>query len=250
MIDGEPLPEKLDGARVLAVYGDSLTTDHISPSGEIPAGSAAGQYLESLGIASKQFNSYVGRRCNHEVMLRGTFANIRIRNLLVPGVEGGMTRHWPEGEVVPIHEAAERYRAQRTPLLVIGGRDYGAGSSRDWAAKGTALLGVRAVLAESFERIHRSNLISMGVIPLRFATSEGWQTLGLTGSERFILQGLRSAVLHGTPVTVRAQGEQGVIEFTMLADVLTDSERRLLQDGGMLPSVLKAFKTTTSEATA
>ncbi len=190
VVDGEPLPETLDGARVLAAFGDALTTDHISPSGEIPADSAAGRYLVGLGIAPAQFNSYVGRRCNHEVMARGTFANVRIRNLLVPGVEGGTTRKFPGNALLPIHEASRAYRAEGTPLVVLGGRDYGAGSSRDWAAKGTALLGVRAVLAESFERIHRANLVSMGVVPLRFAQERGLARAGPHGQRAALAAGL------------------------------------------------------------
>ena len=238
---GEPLPERLDGARVLAAFGDSLTTDHISPSGEIPVDSAAGRYLMSLGIAPAHFNTYVGRRCNHEVMARGTFANVRIRNLLVPGVEGGMTRRFPDDVQLSIHDAARAYRDEGTPLVVLGGRDYGAGSSRDWAAKGTALLGVRAVLAESFERIHRANLVSMGVVPLRFAAREGWRALGLTGAEMFSLQGLRAAVFDGAPVTVVAESDAATLRFAVTADIQTAAERGILKDGGLLPSVLKHF---------
>jgi aconitate hydratase len=234
-----PLPDRLDGARALAVFGDSLTTDHISPSGEIPQTSAAGRYLSGLGIAPADFNTYVGRRCNHEVMVRGTFANVRIRNLLVPGFEGGVTRKLPGDAVVSIHDASLAYRAEGTPLLVLGGRDYGAGSSRDWAAKGTALLGVRAVLAESFERIHRANLVSMGVVPLRFAPGEGWRTLQLTGAEAFTLVGLRAGVLEGTPVTVHATGGKRDAQFAVTADVRTGFERHLLRNGGMLPSVVQ-----------
>ena len=247
---GEPLPERLDGARVLAAFGDLLTTDHISPSGEIPVDSAAGRYLVSLGIAPAHFNTYVGRRCNHEVMARGTFANVRIRNLLVPGIEGGMTRRFPDAALLSIHDAARAYRDEGTPLIVLGGRDYGAGSSRDWAAKGTALLGVRAVLAESFERIHRANLVSMGVVPLRFAPQAGWRALGITGGEKFSLQGLRAAVLDGTPVTVVAEGDTATVRFTVTADVRTAAERGILQDGGLLPSVMKDFGAQTRELSA
>ncbi len=235
---GDALPDRLDAARALALFGDSLTTDHISPSGEIPVDSAAGRYLASLGIAPRDFNTYVGRRGNHEVMLRGTFANVRIRNLLVPGVEGGMTRLLPGGEAMPVHEAADAYRARGTPLVVLAGRDYGQGSSRDWAAKGTALLGVRAVLAGSFERIHRANLVSMGVIPLCFARGEGWRSLDLTGEEAFTLEGLRDGVLHGASVRVTAQASSRSVTFEVTADVQTAFERRLLEAGGMLPAVL------------
>ena len=245
---GAALPEQLDGARVLALFGDSLTTDHISPSGEIPADSAAGRYLASLGIAPKDFNTYVGRRGNHEVMLRGTFANVRIRNLLAPGTEGGVTRLLPEGTLVPVHEASRAYAERGTPLLVLGGRDYGQGSSRDWAAKGTALLGVRSVLAESFERIHRANLVSMGVIPLRFAAGQGWRALGLTGHEIFTLAGVRDGVLDGTAVTVTARERDRVVTFGVTADVHTAFERRLLVAGGMLPSVLDHLTDTTAPA--
>jgi aconitate hydratase len=231
------------GARVLAAFGDALTTDHISPSGEIPVDSAAGQYLVSLGIPPARFNTYVGRRCNHEVMARGTFANVRIRNLLTPDVEGGFTRKFPERTPIFIHAAAEAYRGEGTPLVVLGGRDYGAGSSRDWAAKGTALLGVRAVLAESFERIHRANLVSMGVLPLRFADGKGWRALGMTGEERIDLRGVRAAVMQGEPVDAVAQREDAALHFAVIADVQTDSERDLLRDGGMLPSVLKRYAT-------
>ncbi len=235
---------------MLAAFGDALTTDQISPSGEIPVDSAAGRYLAGLGIAPAEFNTYVGRRGNHEVMVRGTFANLRIRNLLVPGVEGGMTRKLPEDSVVSVHAAAQAYRAEGTPLLVLGGRDYGAGSSRDWAAKGTALLGVRAVLAESFERIHRANLVAMGVVPLRFSVDEGWRALGLTGSERYSLQGLRSAVLDGTPVTVTAERPGATLRFTVTADVQTAAERDILVDGGLLPSVMKNLGAPTRELSA
>ncbi len=249
IVAGDALPARLEGARVLAAFGDSLTTDHISPSSEIPLGSAAGNYLQSLGIAPAQFNTYVGRRCNHEVMVRGTFANIRIRNRLVPGVEGGATTLFPTGEVMTIHSAAQIYAAQQVPLLVLAGRDYGAGSSRDWAAKGTAMLGVRAVLAESFERIHRANLISMGVVPLCFAAGYDWQALGLDGSERYVLDGIREGVLTGTPVDVTAEGKTGALRFAVTADVRTDDERRILTAGGMLPAVLQSIEAPTREAT-
>jgi aconitate hydratase len=239
---GEALPDRLDDARVLAAFDDMLTTDHISPSGEIPVASAAGRYLSGLGIAPRDFNSYVGRRCNHQVMLRGTFANLRIRNQLVPGVEGGTTRKFPEGDAMPIHEAADAYRAEGVALLVLAGKEYGTGSSRDWAAKGTALLGVRAVLAESFERIHRANLVSMGVVPLRFAPGEGWRTLGLTGEEHYTLLGLRDAVLTGSTVTVLAEGPDTSRRFVVTAEIATAAEKRILGDGGLLPSVFAALR--------
>ena len=235
---GDAVPGRLEGVHALALFGDSLTTDHISPSGEIPVDSAAGRYLASVGIAPRDFNTYVGRRGNHEVMLRGTFANLRIRNLLVPGVEGGTTLLLPEGDVMPVHEASRVYRERGTPLVVLGGRDYGQGSSRDWAAKGTALLGVRAVIAESFERIHRANLVSMGVIPLCFGAGEGWRSLGLTGRERFTIEGLRDGVLEAQSIRISAESAGARIEFEVHADVQTAFERRLLLAGGMLPSVL------------
>lgn len=242
VVAGEPLPEQLDGARVLAAFGDSLTTDHISPSGEIPRASAAGRYLIELGIAPGDFNSYVARRCNHEVMLRGTFANLRLRNLLVDEAEGGVTRCFPGGAQIDIPAAARRYRDAGVPLLVFAGRDYGSGSSRDWAAKGTALLGVRAVIAESFERIHRSNLVSMGVLPLRFATGEGWRQLGLAGDECYALNGLRAAVLDGGRVTVHAAGVASTRSFVVSAEIHSDAERRILRAGGLLPWVFDLLK--------
>ncbi len=237
----EGVPQALHGARVLGAYGDSLTTDHISPSGEIPVDSPAGRYLIGLGIAPKAFNTYVGRRCNHEVMARATFANLRIRNRMVPDREGGFTRLLPEGEIVSVHEAATEYDRRGVPLIVLGGKDYGMGSSRDWAAKGSALLGVRAVIAESYERIHRSNLIGMGVVPLRFAGGEGWHRLGLDGSETFDIEGLADAVEGSAPATVTATGASGPIRFTVTADVSTRSERACLRHGGVMAEVLAFF---------
>src|SRR5581483_2311496 len=169
------------GARCLVMLGDSVTTDHISPAGSIKPDSPAGRYLIEQGVEPRDFNSYGARRGNHEVMMRGTFANIRIKNLLVPGVEGGVTLHLPDGERTTIFDAAERYRREAVPLVVIAGKEYGTGSSRDWAAKGTQLLGVRAVIAESFERIHRSNLVGMGVLALQFLEGQNRASLGLTG---------------------------------------------------------------------
>ena len=178
------------GARALAVLGDSVTTDHISPAGNIAKSSPAAKYLVAQGVQPADFNSYGARRGNHEVMMRGTFANIRLRNLLAPGTEGGVTVHIPSGEQMSIYDAAMKYKAEGTPLVVIAGKEYGTGSSRDWAAKGTMLLGVKAVIAESFERIHRSNLIGMGVLPLQFKDGENAQSLGLTGKESFEIIGL------------------------------------------------------------
>jgi aconitate hydratase len=242
LVARETLPDRLDGARVLAAFDDMLTTDHISPSGEIPATSAAGRYLTSLGIAQRDYNSYVGRRCNHEVMLRGTFANLRIRNQLMPDVEGGTTLKFPERALLPIHEAAAAYRAEDAPLIVLAGKEYGSGSSRDWAAKGTALLGVRAVIAESFERIHRANLVSMGVLPLRFAPGQGWRALRLAGDESYTLLGVRDAVLSGSPITVLAEGSDTHARFVVTAEIQTAAERRILVDGGLLPSVFKRLQ--------
>ena len=229
----EGVADRIDGARVLGAYGDSLTTDHISPGGEIPLDSSAGRYLTGLGIEKPAFNTYVARRCNHEVMARATFANLRIKNLLVPEQEGGVTRLLPEGEIVDVYDAAGAYRERGVPVVVLGGKEYGTGSSRDWAAKGSVLLGVRAVLAESFERIHRSNLVSLGILPLRFHPGEGWRQLGLTGRETFAIEGIRRAIAEGAPVTVRA----GDIAFEADLDVSTRSERTLLSRGGLLMEV-------------
>jgi aconitate hydratase len=180
----------IEGARILGLFNDSITTDHISPAGGIRRDSPAGLYLNVHGVAAHDFNSYGSRRGNHEVMMRGTFANTRIKNQMVPGVEGGVTVHYPSGERLPIYDAAMRYRAEGVPLVIFAGKEYGTGSSRDWAAKGTRLLGVRAVMAESFERIHRSNLIGMGVLPLVFAEGMSWRGLNLKGNERVSLRGL------------------------------------------------------------
>ncbi|MBL8587970.1 MAG: aconitate hydratase AcnA [Methylobacteriaceae bacterium] len=237
----EGLPARLTGVRALGAYGDSLTTDHISPSGEIPADSPAGRYLISLGIDRKAFNTYVGRRCNHEVMARATFANLRIRNQMTPEREGGFARLLPDDRIVTVHEAATIYAARSVPLIVLGGKDYGMGSSRDWAAKGPALLGVRAVIAESFERIHRSNLIGMGVAPLRFADGEGWRRLGLDGGEIFDIEGLAEAVTAGRPARVVAVGEGRRIVFDVFADLHTRSERACLAAGGVMAEVLTSF---------
>ena len=189
-----PVTDIVD-ARVLALLGDSVTTDHISPAGSIGPTTPAGRYLTEHGVARDDFNSYGARRGNHEVMMRGTFANVRLRNLLAPGTEGGVTLHLPDGDEMPIYDAAMHYAADGVPLVVLAGREYGTGSSRDWAAKGTALLGVRAVIAQSFERIHRSNLIGMGVLPLQFHKGDSAASLGLSGHERFSISGLE--VLNG-----------------------------------------------------
>ena len=226
------------GARVLAMLGDNVTTDHISPAGSFAPDSPAGQYLMAQNVEPKDFNSYGSRRGNHEVMMRGTFANIRLRNLLAPGTEGGWTTHQPSGEQLSIFTAAERYAQEGTPLLVIAGKEYGMGSSRDWAAKGTKLLGVVAVLAESFERIHRSNLIGMGVLPLQFFDGETAKTLGLSGTETFDLTGLD----HGEANEVRltAKREDGSsIEFNARVRIDTPKERDYYRNGGILNYVLR-----------
>jgi aconitate hydratase len=234
-----PLKEIIS-ARVLALLGDSITTDHISPAGSIKKDSPAGQYLIAHGVEPKDFNSYGARRGNHEVMMRGTFANIRLRNQLAPGTEGGWTTHQPEGEVMTVYDAAMRYKAAGVPLLVIAGTEYGSGSSRDWAAKGTLLLGVKAVIAMSFERIHRSNLVNMGVLPLQFAAGESAATLGLTGRERFDVTGIAEALKPGAPITVRAHGDDGrTIEFQTAARIDTPEELVAFRHGGILPYVLR-----------
>ncbi len=238
----DPLPPSdITGARVLALLGDSVTTDHISPAGSIAPNSPAGRYLLERGVQPADFNSYGSRRGNHEVMMRGTFANIRLKNKLVPGVEGGVTIHLPEGEQMSIYDAAMRYRAEGVPLIVIAGKEYGTGSSRDWAAKGTALLGVRAVLAESFERIHRSNLIGMGVLPIQFKPGENAQTLGLTGTEVYSLEGLTDPHPKQDVVirTRNAEGSEKV--FTATARLDTPVEITYYRNGGILHTVLRAM---------
>lgn len=237
----ETLPVKdIGGARVLALLGDSITTDHISPAGSIKKDSPAGKYLIARGVAPGDFNSYGARRGNHEVMMRGTFANVRLRNQLAPGTEGGWTAYQPGGEVMSIYDAAMQYKSAGVPLLVIAGKEYGSGSSRDWAAKGTVLLGVKAVVAESFERIHRSNLVNMGVLPLQFADGVGAATLGLTGRERYELTGIEKNLRPGAAIVVRAIGDAGsVIEFTTTARIDTPEELVAFRHGGILPYVLR-----------
>ena len=232
--------EDLRGMRVLALLGDSVTTDHISPAGSIPADSPAGKYLIANGVQPKDFNSYGARRGNHEVMMRGTFANIRLRNQLAPGTEGGWTLHQPSGEKMTIFDAAEKYHAEHVPLLVIAGKEYGAGSSRDWAAKGTLLLGARAVLAESFERIHRSNLIGMGVLPLEFQDGETAKSLGLTGQEVFEVDGLAEQFKPRKILCVRARDASGKEKtFSAIARIDTPVEVTYFQHGGILQYVLR-----------
>jgi aconitate hydratase len=227
----------ITGARVLAVLGDSVTTDHISPAGSIKRDSPAGRYLVEHDVSPADFNSYGSRRGNHEVMMRGTFANIRLRNLLAPGTEGGVTRHLPDGAEQTIFDAAMGYAEQGVPLIVVAGKEYGSGSSRDWAAKGPALLGVRAVLAESFERIHRSNLIGMGVLPLQFAEGESRETVGLTGEEEFSVTGLADAEDIPHEVTVTA----GDKKFNARVRLDTPAEREYFRHGGILQYVLRSL---------
>jgi len=232
--------EDLQGLRVLAMLGDSVTTDHISPAGSIPKDSPAGKYLMEQGVKPADFNSYGARRGNHEVMVRGTFANIRLRNQLAPGTEGGWTSHIPTGERMFIYDAAVKYKSQGVPLIIIAGKEYGSGSSRDWAAKGTLLLGARAVIAESFERIHRSNLVGMGVLPLQFMIGDSREALGLTGLEKFSINGVSDAVKHGARALVTATGDDGVAKkFEVLVRIDTPQEVEYYRSGGILPYVLR-----------
>jgi aconitate hydratase len=246
-MDREPEEvEPISGARVLAVLGDSVTTDHISPAGAIKKASPAGEWLMENGVEHRDFNSYGSRRGNHEVMSRGTFANIRLRNGLVDR-EGGFTKKFPDGEETTIYEAAMAYAEEGTPLVVIAGKEYGSGSSRDWAAKGTALLGVRAVLAESFERIHRSNLIGMGVLPLQFPDGESADSLGLTGEEMFDIEGLEQALEQPTSeprhLSVRATREGAdPIEFEARLRLDTPNEVQYYKHGGILHRVLRELR--------
>jgi len=225
--------EDIHSARVLVMLGDSVTTDHISPAGAIRPDSPAGQYLIEHGVERREFNSYGARRGNHEVMVRGTFANVRLRNQLVPGSEGTWTVHLPDGEETTIYDAAMRYRSEGVPTIVIAGKEYGSGSSRDWAAKGPNLLGVRAVIAESYERIHRSNLLMMGVLPLQFLPGENRESLGLTGRETFAIAGVENG--EASEVTVQADGT----EFRARVRLDTPREREYLRHGGILPYVLR-----------
>jgi aconitate hydratase len=218
--------------------GASVTTDHISPAGNIAKNSPAARYLIEQGVQPVDFNSYGARRGNHEVMMRGTFANIRLRNLLVPGVEGGVSVHLPTGEQMSIYDAAMRYKKDGTPLIIIAGREYGTGSSRDWAAKGTMLLGVKAVIAESFERIHRSNLIGMGVMPLQFLPGQNAQSLGLSGKEVFSITGLGSGNTREVKVTATTQGGKP-FEFNVRVRIDTPKEREYFRHGGILHYVLR-----------
>jgi len=225
--------EDLTGARCLVSVGDSVTTDHVSPAGSIKPDSPAGRYLVGHGIERADFNSYGSRRGNHEVMVRGTFANVRLRNRLVPGAEGTWTAHLPDGEEMTIFDAAERYLAEGTPTIVLAGKEYGSGSSRDWAAKGPNLLGVKAVIAESYERIHRSNLLMMGILPLQFLPGESLESLGLTGREAFSVTGLENG--EARQVAVTADGKA----FAAILRLDTPREREYVRHGGILPYVLR-----------
>jgi aconitate hydratase len=237
----EPAPvTDIEGARVLAKLGDSVTTDHISPAGSIKADSPAGAYLTEHGVDRRDFNSYGSRRGNHEVMIRGTFANIRLRNQLAPETEGGFTRDFTRGgEVTTIYDASVNYVRAGTPLVVLAGKEYGSGSSRDWAAKGTALLGVRAVIAESYERIHRSNLIGMGVLPLQFAEGDTAESLGLSGEETFTITGVTALNDGDTPRTVRVKAND--LEFDARVRIDTPGEAEYYRHGGIMQYVLRSL---------
>ena len=245
-MEQEPAPvEDISGARVLALLGDSVTTDHISPAGAIKADSPAGTYLAEHGVDRKDFNSYGSRRGNHEVMIRGTFANIRLKNLLLDGVEGGFTRNFlADGEQTTIFEASEAYLEAGVPLVVLAGKEYGSGSSRDWAAKGTSLLGVKAVIAQSYERIHRSNLIGMGVIPLQFPQGESAESLGLDGTETFDIAGITALNEGSTPKTVKVTATKDggePVEFDAVVRIDTPGEADYFRNGGILQYVLRSL---------
>jgi aconitate hydratase len=230
---------EIKGARPLAILGNSITTDHISPIGNLKSTSPAGLYLQKLGVAPVDFNNYGARRMNHEVMMRGTFANVRLKNLMVPGVEGGMTVHRPSGEQTSIYDAAMRYAADNVPLVVIAGEEYGTGSARDWAAKGTRLLGVRAVVANSFERIHRSNLVGMGVLPCQLPAGVTAQSLNLDGTETFDILGVGDNAQPQQAITLRihrANGDSQDVPLTLRLD--TPAEIDYVRHGGIMPYVL------------
>jgi aconitate hydratase len=240
-LSAEPeLVRDIHGARVLVSVGDSVTTDHISPAGSIPTQSPAGKYLIEHGVTARDFNSYGSRRGNHEVLVRGTFANIRLRNQLVPGKEGYWTVHLPDGEEMTIYDASMKYQAEGTPLLVIAGKEYGSGSSRDWAAKGPLLLGIRATLAESYERIHRSNLVGMGILPLQFKPGESRESLGLTGRETFDILGIAGELRPQQEMTVRVTREDGsTLEFQAIARLDSNVDIGYYRNGGILQTVLR-----------
>jgi len=233
-----PKHQDVSGAYCIGLFGDSITTDHISPAGAIKKDSPAGKYLMARGVEPKDFNSYGSRRGNDNVMVRGTFANIRIKNRLLDGVEGGFTMHVPSGAQMSIYDAARKYKSAKTPLIVIAGKEYGTGSSRDWAAKGTLLLGIEAVIAESFERIHRSNLVGMGVLPLQFKEGENAPSLGLTGKETFAITGLDGGDAKWAHVTATAKDGKKT-KFDVHVMLLTPKERDFYKHGGILQYVLR-----------
>jgi aconitate hydratase len=237
----DPAPRTdIRDARVLAVLGDSVTTDHIAPAGDIAEQSPAGRFLKARGVEKKDFNTYGARRGNDRIMARATFANIRLKNLMVPGVEGGVTLHVPSGDRMDVYDAAERYKKEGVPLVVIAGKEYGSGSSRDWAAKGPMLLGVRAVIVESFERIHRSNLIGMGVLPLQFKPGQNAETLGLIGKERITIQGISGKLTPRQDVTVEVERPDGSkSSFAATARLDTPVEINYYRNGGILQTVLR-----------
>ncbi|MGH2456992.1 MAG: aconitate hydratase, partial [Candidatus Limnocylindria bacterium] len=237
--DPEP-PGDVSGARVLVMLGDSVTTDHISPAGSIPRTSPAGEWLVANGVEPRDFNSYGARRGHHEVMMRGTFANIRLRNLLTPDAEGNVTEHLPSGERMTVFDAAQRYAAEGIPLVVLAGKEYGSGSSRDWAAKGPYLQGVRAVIAESYERIHRSNLVGMGILPLQYLPGESAARLGLTGRETFEIVGVAEGLRPRQELSVIARAEDGSERaFRAIARLDGEVDVTYLRNGGVLQSVLR-----------
>jgi aconitate hydratase len=245
-VSGFASADHVTGARILGIYGDGMTTDHVSPGGEIPADSPAGQYLQSLDIAPGAFNSYIGRRGNHHVMMRGTYSNLRTRNRMADR-DGWWTKIYPEGEIVSVFDAAIRYAERHVPLVVLGAKDFGTGSSRDWAAKGPALLGVRAVIANSFERIHRSNLIGVGIVPLLLAEGDSVDALGLDGSEELAFEGLAAGIVRSSPIAVNVRRSNGdVLRFKVRADVRSPAEVELLRRGGMFQAALERIDSVTA----
>jgi aconitate hydratase len=235
----EPITD-IDDARVLGLFLDSITTDHISPAGSIKQESPAGDYLIEHQVRPAEFNQYGTRRGNHQVMMRGTFANIRIKNQILIGTEGGYTKHYPDGETMPIYDAAMRYREEGVPLVVFAGKEYGTGSSRDWAAKGTRLLGVRAVIAQSFERIHRSNLVGMGVLPLVFEDGTSWQTLGIKGDETVTIHGIAEGLQPRQTLSAEIRFADGTTQTVpLICRIDTLDELEYFNNGGILPYVLR-----------
>jgi aconitate hydratase len=233
-------PKDIIGARALAVVGDSITTDHISPAGAIEKNGPAARYLTEHGVQPKDFNQYGARRGNHEVMMRGTFANVRLKNMLAPGTEGGVTVHLPDKKQMSIYDAAMQYQKESVPLIVIAGKEYGSGSSRDWAAKGPRLLGIKAAIAESYERIHRSNLIGMGIVPLQFKQGENPKSLGLTGYETFAISGIADNLTIGKELSVKAMSDDGkATEFKVVCRIDTPAELDYYRNGGILEYVLR-----------